>query len=335
MKKCWKHLLLIILALLLLIGTLAGCGQEKQELPSLPEELPPPPPPPEEPEPEPVHEHHYRKSMKVPNCYEGGYTDYTCECGDTYRVPGAQPIGHSYTDEVFPPTYVDEGYTVHTCAFCGHSYEDTYVEVLPDGIEDGTFFNDAVFIGDSVVVALKNYVAVGGDFGEALFLCRPSYSARHAVDRTMYLTYRGRNVTVPEALTISEAKKVFIMLGMNDVGVIGYEKSMEYMEKLIASVREACPELQIFFMACTPIYVSGQTGWLTNANMDAYNELLKTYAEENGCFYIDTATPMKDPYGGLIGEYSSDMYVHLNEKGCRLWTRILKDFLLEHKGELK
>jgi len=41
-------------------------------------------------------------------------------------------FGHSceYTSTVVPPTYTEQGYTLHTCTVCGSSYKDNYVDVL-------------------------------------------------------------------------------------------------------------------------------------------------------------------------------------------------------------
>ena len=102
--------LIALICFTMALVSLCACGKKAEEQnvelpeePVIPEEMPEEP---EEQKEEPVHEHRYKKTMKVPDCYEGGYTDYTCACGDTYRVEGAQPIGHSYVDEVVAPTYV-------------------------------------------------------------------------------------------------------------------------------------------------------------------------------------------------------------------------------------
>ena len=109
-------------------------------------------------------DHDYVKSVTAPGCVEGGYTTYTCSCGDSYVVDytdalghdftewqvseapnctesgleerwcercghrerrAADPLGHRYTSEVIEPGCTVGGYTLHTCA-CGDSYRSDF-----------------------------------------------------------------------------------------------------------------------------------------------------------------------------------------------------------------
>jgi len=73
--------------------------------------------------------HSFKSTTKAATCTEDGVITYTCEhCGYSYTetIPAT---GHSYTDEIVPPTCAAEGYTLHTC-HCGYSYTDTYTAKL-------------------------------------------------------------------------------------------------------------------------------------------------------------------------------------------------------------
>lgn len=80
---------------------------------------------------QPPHAHHYVSTIVAPTCTEGGYTEHTCVCGESYRDTYTDALGHSFTDEVIPPTTTSQGYTRHTCLHCGYSYEDSYTDALP------------------------------------------------------------------------------------------------------------------------------------------------------------------------------------------------------------
>ena len=58
-----------------------------------------------------------------PTCTE----PQTCTVCHTILTP---VTGHSYTEEITPPTCTARGYTTHTCTACGHSYADTYTDAL-------------------------------------------------------------------------------------------------------------------------------------------------------------------------------------------------------------
>ena len=195
----------------------------------------------------------------------------------------------------------------------------------PQGVDN--YFDDAAFVGDSVTLKLKYYHAETNALGGATFLCAGNYGVHNAVDNVLYVTYQGEEMTPQDALAACGAKKVFIMLGMNDIGLYGVEDTILYWSKLIENIRSKCPDIFIFIQSGTPIVTGGERGKLTNARMDEYNVELKKFCLENGCFYVDVATSMKDANGGLKKQYCSDNYVHMTPEGCQVWVEVLKDYL--------
>ena len=191
----------------------------------------------------------------------------------------------------------------------------------PMSVEE--FFGKAAFIGDSVTLKLRNYNTQTKILGDTTFLCQGSYSVDHAVKDTMMLSYQGEDVSPQDALAACGADRVFILLGMNDIGLWGIDNTIEKYGTLIANIREKNPGIDIYIQSGTPIYPSGQRGKLTNANMDAYNEKLEVFAEENGCYYVNINTAFKDETGGLAKKYCSDEYVHFTDAACEMWAQIL------------
>lgn len=96
--------------------------------PTEPKPTKPTDPKPTEPKPtkptEPSHKHNYKSETVKATCKEGGYTKYTCDCGDTYTDKETEKLGHDYKTEVVKATYETGGYTKYTCKRCGHYYED-------------------------------------------------------------------------------------------------------------------------------------------------------------------------------------------------------------------
>lgn len=186
-----------------------------------------------------------------------------------------------------------------------------------------TFFNESAFIGDSVTLKLRNYNAETSALYNTTFLCQGSYSVAHAVNDTMFISYQGSDMTPQDALKACGAKRVFILLGMNDIALWGIDTTMENWAKLVSNIRSVCPDMEIYIESGTPIYLSGEIGSLNNQNMDKYNVRLQEFAKQNGCQYIDVNTPFKDANGGLAEAYCSDAYVHFTDTACKLWVDIL------------
>lgn len=71
---------------------------------------------------ETTHVHSYTSKVIAPTCTEGGYTTFTCGCGDAYTADQTDATGHNYRDQVISPTCTENGYTTYTCSVCGDSY---------------------------------------------------------------------------------------------------------------------------------------------------------------------------------------------------------------------
>ena len=191
---------------------------------------------------------------------------------------------------------------------------------------DASFFDDAVFIGDSVTLKLSYYAASSGKLGKAQFLTRGSYGVAHSVMDTMLLTYQGQDMKIEDAINASKAKKVFLMMGMNDIGLYGVDGTIENWGKLIDRIQKSCPNVTVYIQSMTPIWTGGEIGDLNNVNMDAYNAKLEVFAKNESIDFIDIAPYMKDSTGGMATRYCSDNYVHVTDQGSAAWIRVLKAY---------
>ena len=86
-----------------------------------------------------AHEHSYEAVITAPTCTEGGYTTYTCACGDTYVADETKALGHNdgpiVVENEKPSTCTEGGYydAVCYCTVCGVETYRSHIEVGPDG----------------------------------------------------------------------------------------------------------------------------------------------------------------------------------------------------------
>ena len=211
---------------------------------------------------------------------------------------------------------------------------------LPEsGRVDDSYFDDALFVGDSVTLKLRQYALnarKNGEptlLGQANFLAAQSFSARNALrevsETSIHPVIGGVKMTLEEAVAISGAKKLYIMLGMNDVGVVGAEKSVQNMLELLRRIQEKNPGIRIFVESATP-RLSGTeptTGQLFEYDVKLYDAIL-ALNDPNIC-YVDVAYVMRDEQGKLRAEFCGDpggMAIHFTNEGCRQWI----DYLYTH-----
>lgn len=291
--------------------------------------------------------HEYNKEVVAPTCTNQGLTRYTCKvCSYTFSEAFVQPTGHSYTKNVVKATESAGGYTEYTCSVCSSSYKTDHTEKLPSkqetnvnvgsdnnsggGAAQGmSFFDDAVFIGDSVSQMLEIYHGNNKCFGNATFLCETGLALYNYVADNKYskVTYNGQSMKIENAVAACGAKKAFILLGTNDLVWADIDKTISNYKTLINNLRAKVPGIQIYIQSGTPIYTNGQRDGLTNVRMNEYNQKLKAMASSLGCNFIDIATPFKDSTGGLTPKYCSDSYVHLNSTACVVWVQTIKNYL--------
>ena len=195
-------------------------------------------------------------------------------------------------------------------------------DMSPLGAE---FFNDAVFLGDSTSKKLEVYTYRCDDLGEPLFITQSSYSVRNAVNSKGVIYFGGKNIPLGRAIADTGAKRLFILLGINDLGVVGVDRSMENWALFLPLLREDNPDIDIYIQSCPPMFGSSQTPTLNNGMIDEYNARLRDFAAENGCCFVDIAPVFKDENGDLIAALTEDYYVHFNADGCTLWAEALRD----------
>lgn len=203
---------------------------------------------------------------------------------------------------------------------------------------DASYLDDAVFIGDSVSLKLKNYVTAkrkteAGFFGKAQFLAAGSMGSGNALKplgtSSIHPLYNGKKALLEDNVAAMGAKKVYIMLGANDLALYGIDGSVENMSKLLAKIQEKSPDTKLFVQSATPIIKEQQMTTLNNPNLSAYDAKLAEMCKKNGYYYIDVASVMRDSDGNLIPEYCSDpndLGIHFTDKACQVWI----DYILTH-----
>ena len=199
-----------------------------------------------------------------------------------------------------------------------------------------TYFDDVVFVGDSISTGLSYYEAANNVLGKAQFLTSVSLSATNALweisDKSVHPRYNGQKMKVEDAIPLTGAKKVYIMLGMNDIVSLGVDKSVKNFTTLCNKILEKAPYVQLYVESVTPRTNQGaksDNGQLNNKNITLYNKKLAALCLQRGWYFVNVAEVMFDDYGYLNKNYCSDpngMGMHFAYSGCKVWV----DYLYTH-----
>lgn len=206
---------------------------------------------------------------------------------------------------------------------------------------DDSYFNDAVFIGDSISYGFELYVTekhANGEtvLGEAQFLTSGSLSYGNSLwdvsDESVHPTYNGEKMKLEDAIAQIKPGKIFILLGTNDVALYGVEQTIANADTEISRMLEASPGAEIFIISTTPKYSPAESdvdGALNNADIDALNVAMRQFAVEKGYNFMNIAPLFKDETGGLAADYCSDkegMGIHFTSAAYDIWLNFLYSY---------
>ncbi len=195
-----------------------------------------------------------------------------------------------------------------------------------------SFFDDAVFVGDSVSLKLMYHNIATASLGNATFLASGSLGIANAMwdlyrEDAVHPTLNGELVTVADGVARSGADKLYFMLGINDLGLYGVEQTIENFKTLMGDILTRAPHLTVYIQSVTPLYAD--YGSLTNADINTFNAAISEHCRSVGWKFVDVASVMRDGNGCLRTEYCSDpdgMGIHFTTTACELWC----DYLASH-----
>jgi Lysophospholipase L1 and related esterases len=203
--------------------------------------------------------------------------------------------------------------------------------------EFDSYFDDAVFVGDSITSTLRNYVTGQrarheGFLGTAQFLGVTSMSAFIAASNKIQknginFRYRGKEMTFTAALQKTGAKKVFLLLGVNELVWCKWEDELAAFEKIFGLIRSVEPDAEIVVQAVLPVtsaYSKKQRIKIDKWN--SFNIELQALCERNEVTFFSFAEQVMDENGYLARSLSNDGAYHLNEKGNDIWINALRKY---------
>lgn len=232
----------------------------------------------------------------------------------------------------------DAGSTQEGAAEEGSSAEMTAEEKEMEQKIDA-YFDGTVFVGDSIMLGFRNYAMKRQEtfLSRLQFLAAGSYSANNALwelgnEESVHPVYQGEPRYVWDSIAMMGSRRVFIMLGMNDLNVTGLEGSVEKYEELIAKIKESCPDAEIHIMSMTYILHGKEVGKLENNTIREYNGILQEMAGRNGLGYVNVADALADSNGDLAAEYCSDEFAHQNPAAYDIWVSVLRNYAKTELG---
>ena len=185
-------------------------------------------------------------------------------------------------------------------------------------VED-SYFSDAVFLGDSRTEGFMLYSGLK----EGTYLFSVGATVDTVLDKKVN-TADGKMALV-DAMKPLKPAKVYIMLGVNELGWVRPDRFQSCYGAVIDRIRADHPETKVVIQSILPVTAEQEAkgSYVNNGRIAMYNELLKELAKEKNCAYMNISEAVTDTDGCLFPEMSADG-VHLNPEGCRTWLHYLR-----------
>lgn len=188
---------------------------------------------------------------------------------------------------------------------------------------DDSYFNNAVFIGDSRMEGFRNSSGITqGTFLTGVGL------AVNDMDKQIISTADG-NVSVYQGLSGHQYDKIYLMLGANDLGYYPWDDFLPVFRSVLQQFHELQPNAIIY--VCSVIYVDETKiapgfEYDNNDNVRTINGYILEACEELWyAWYLNLNEIFSDGYGELISDASSDG-IHLYAN----YLSMMLDYLKAH-----
>ncbi len=191
---------------------------------------------------------------------------------------------------------------------------------------DNAYFENAVFLGDSLSMCLQSYSGID----TATFLCRTAMS----VGGTFNVEEDGTSLV--EKVKAANPKKIYVMLGVNeDIVPDNMESVMEKFNVLIDRLKEDNPQAIIYIQSMMPVSEkTSEKGRIKNPVIYEYNNALLKLVEEKQVYFIDVYNAVKDENGAMNSELTEDG-IHLGKEGSVRWADYLRNHAIVRAEDAK
>ena len=213
---------------------------------------------------------------------------------DTELAGGTETVGETETEEA-----------PHTREFC---------------VVDDDWFDDAVFIGDSRTVGLRDY----GWLNNASFYGSTGIGF-YDMWTEKFCEVDGEKTTLEDALSRRQFGKIYFQIGINEMGRGTLDGFMEQYAQSVQKFRELQPDAIIYVQGIMRVAKakSDSDKIFNNQGINERNMRIAELADNQTIFYIDVNDVVCDADGNLRADLTFDN-LHLYGSKYGIWVDFLK-----------
>ncbi len=189
---------------------------------------------------------------------------------------------------------------------------------------DKSYFDDAVFIGDSRTVGMQDYSGLDN----ASFFAKTGLNVYEVLeDEFITDPADGSQASVSHMLQKYHYGKIYFMVGINELGTGNTGTFQKAYERVIRKFHKWQPNAVIYIQGIIPVSKAkaAEDDIFNNININDKNVAIAQLADGKDIFYLDVSGKLTDKNGYLKKDYTFDD-VHMYAQNYVMWT----DYLMEH-----
>lgn len=189
------------------------------------------------------------------------------------------------------------------------------------------YFDDALFVGDSITSGIESY----GIMSNATVIANTGINPSTMLTSAVWETESGENVTLLDAAAQIDAKKIYVMIGANGIAWIGENTFVDYYSQIIQRLKDDHPDAIIYVQSILPVTKakSDEGPAMSNGKIDIYNQRILEMTKELEVYYLNVAEAIKDSNGALPSEASPKDGIHFGTSTYQKWF----DYLMTHTAD--
>lgn len=189
---------------------------------------------------------------------------------------------------------------------------------------DDSYFDDVVFIGDSLTNGLQLYKSVKN----AIIISETGLNIESATNKP--LMFNNQSVSVLEAIKQANRNKIYIMIGANGIGWLDNDYMIKLYSGWLNNIKSELPNSIIYVQSILPITQQlsdvnqNKPNALTNDKIEIYNQTLHEMCNKNKFHFLNVAEIFKNENNALPDEASPVDGLHLTSKYYNNWLNYIK-----------
>ncbi len=188
-------------------------------------------------------------------------------------------------------------------------------------MRETAYFDDAVFVGDSITTGIDLYSS----------LTNTNVVASTGINLETVLTAQtvrnkaGDKVTIPEAVRELKPAKIYLMLGTNGIDWMSVDQMIEQYDKVFSQLKKDNPDAVFYIQSIPPITREKEkkADQMSISKIKEFNGRLLKFAESKKAYYVDVFSALVSEDGYLSPDISTDG-VHFNASVYTTWIEYVR-----------